>query len=509
VILLITFFASVLILRWFRGERYSFAFRDKLLVALIVTALVPLACITLYGRYYARERLMDNTAKRLKEETSSVVLNVAEPQQGRQNEVDFPITQSTAEQIAADLGTDFNLYVDGELKVSSQPELYEAGILDRRMSGSAYEHIVLGGKRFHLQTESIGAYQYAVGYRPVQDNAGAIIGVVSVPTVYRQDELEEENSRRNAFLFGIFILVLLSILIIATTFANRIAAPIHRLTEATKKVSQGDLDVNLRVPTADGEIGELVRSFGAMTRDLKRNREHLVRYERELAWKEMARQVAHEIKNPLTPMKLSLQHLRQTYKDKVPHFGRVLDDVSKTIIEQIETLSHIASEFSHFGRMPRAHLETCNVNAILSESVHLFDQGANVEFTLNLDPNLRPLMADHEELRRAFINVIRNGIQAMENRGRMVITSRGDAGRIVITIRDSGAGIPEEIKEKLFQPNFSTKTDGMGLGLAIVKKTVDDLKGSIAVESDSGEGTTVTITLPLSMTPVESTTGKS
>jgi nitrogen fixation/metabolism regulation signal transduction histidine kinase len=325
---------------------------------------------------------------------------------------------------------------------------------------------------------------------------GIIAGVVSVPTLYRQDELDEEVSRQNALIFGVYAFVLFAIVIIATTFANRIAAPIHRLTEATKKVSRGDLDVNVRVTTSDGEIGELIRAFERMTKDLKRSREELIRFERDLAWKEMAKQVAHEIKNPLTPMKLSLQHLRQTYKDKVPDLDRVFDEVSRTIIEQIDTLGRIASEFSHFARMPKPQLERCDVNNVLAESIHLFDQELNVRFEWNVEKRLPTVLADREELRRAFINIIRNSIQAMENGGRIVITTKQVDTDVVISIQDFGAGIPDELKERLFQPNFSTKTDGMGLGLAIVKKTIDDLNGTITINSEEGEGTTVTIRLP-------------
>jgi len=365
------------------------------------------------------------------------------------------------------------------------------------VNGSAYANVIVKGKRFHLETENIGLYQYAVGYAPLVDDNEKVVGIVSVPTLYRQDEIDKEVAKQNALIFGVYGLVLFAVLIIAATFANRIAAPIHRLTQATKRVSRGDLDVSVRVQKADGEIGELIQSFETMTKDLKHSRENLILYERELAWKEMAKQVAHEIKNPLTPMKLSLQHLRQTYKDKVSNFGQVFDEVSKTIIEQIETLSHIASEFSRFARMPKRELHPCDVNAVLSESIQLFGQEGRVRFKLDMQDGLPEIMADREELRRAFINVIRNGIQAMDESGKMDIKTKKRSNDLVVTIRDFGVGMSEDTKRKLFQPNFSTKTEGMGLGLAIVKRTVDDLGGSISIDSISGQGTTVTIVLPI------------
>jgi nitrogen fixation/metabolism regulation signal transduction histidine kinase len=206
----------------------------------------------------------------------------------------------------------------------------------------------------------------------------------------------------------------------------------------------------------------------------------------------MAKQVAHEIKNPLTPMKLSMQHLRQTYKDQALNFEQVFDEVSKTIIEQIDTLSRIAGEFARFARMPRPILESVDVNAVLGEAILLFEQDATVRFIMRLDENLPSVKADREELRRAFINIIRNGIQAMNNAGQMSIGTTADQ-----TIRDEGVGMSDEVQAKLFQPNFSTKTDGMGLGLAITKKSINDIGGSIAVESKEGMGTTVVIVLPI------------
>ncbi len=483
---------------WLGRRRYEFKFRDKLLIALLVTAIVPMIMIGTIGRMFARERLMESAAHRLEQETGTVGLSIIQQMEQGAQDAKTSLSPQIAEQIASDFGTDFNVYIGKELEVSSRPELYEAGILDRRMSGSAYANIIVERKRFFLQTETLGLYRYAVGYRPLVASSGNIIGVVSVPTLFRQDELDEEVSKQNALIFGVYAFVLFAILIIATTLANRIAAPIHKLTEATKRVSKGDLDVNLSSTTTDGEIGELIHAFESMTKDLKRSREELIKVEREVAWKEMAKQVAHEIKNPLTPMKLSLQHLRQTYKDKVPDLDRVFDEVSRTLIDQIDTLGRIASEFSHFARMPKPRFEECDVNVILVESTRLFEQEANIRFEMNPAGDLPPVMADREELRRAFINIIRNGIQAMASGGKLVITTVKEKSEVVVSIRDFGSGIPTEFKERLFQPNFSTKTDGMGLGLAIVKKTVDDLNGTIEIESETGKGTTVTIRIPVS-----------
>ncbi len=485
---------ALLLFQWARGKPYALTFRDKLLIALMVTAAVPVIIISNYTRVFARERLMENLSQRLNQETSAVEESLLHGniQDGSGIRDDASVV---AERLAAKMKADFNFYAGNTLRMSSRPELYETGILDRRLSGSAYASIFVKGERFHLETENIGLYRYAVGYRPLQDNAGKITGVISVPTLYRQEQIDEDAARTNAVLFGVSAIIFIAISLIATTFANRIASPIHKLTEATKRVSLGDLDVRVHA-RADGEIGELIRSFETMTKDLKRSRENLVQYERELAWKEMAKQVAHEIKNPLTPMKLALQHLRQTYRDKVENFDEVFEEVSQMVIRQVDALSRIASEFSSFARMPKARLEKCSVNDVLREAIYLFEQDERVRIETHLEQHLPPIMADREELRRAFINIIRNGIQAMNNEGRMIVTSAKLEHDIEVRIQDFGCGIRNEIKDKLFQPNFSTKTDGMGLGLAIVKKTIEDLNGGISIESKLDEGTTVILHIP-------------
>jgi two-component system, NtrC family, nitrogen regulation sensor histidine kinase NtrY len=480
-----------------RGQRYVLTFRDQLLGAMLLTALVPLGLLLVYSQYEVRNRVMESTARRLEAETAAIALDIAGIGEHADASSEFSLRPERVELIASNAGTDFNLYVDNELRISSRPELYAAGLLDTRINGSAFAAVTLSGRRFHMQTENIGLFRYVVGYRPVLDAAGGIIGIVSVPTLYRQDELERELYDRNAVLFGIYAVVLTLVLVMTTLLANRIAAPLQRLTALTRDVAAGDLQIAARLPRAEGEIGELVHAFENMTRDLRASRDNLVQAERELAWKEMARQVAHEIKNPLTPMRLSIQHLRQTYRDRVPDFGEILDQVTRTVIEQIDTLSRIASEFSSFARMPRRILEACDVREVVTAAVQLFEQDARVVFDVTTDADLPALTADREELRRAFINIIRNGVQAMNGRGRMVISVQRRTGMVRITFRDTGAGIPDELKSKLFQPNFSTKTDGMGLGLAIVKKTVDDLGGSVRIESEMGKGTTVSVDLPL------------
>ena len=282
---------------------------------------------------------------------------------------------------------------------------------------------------------------------------------------------------------------------------RQLGGSVDQASPISARVAAGDLDVTVtgdrRGAVLEGdEVQTLMQSFDSMTRDLKRGREELVRVEREMAWREMARQVAHEIKNPLTPMKLSIQHLRQTFRDRAPDFDRILEDVTRTIGEQIDALSRIASEFSRFARMPERQLTRCDMNEVVGEAIRLFAREEGVRFETDLAAGLPPVLADREELRRAFINVFRNSVQAMGGVGTIAVATSVAGGRVTATLRDTGPGIPDDIMPKLFTPNFSTKTDGMGLGLAMVKRMLDDIGGSIGLRSEHGMGVTVTITLP-------------
>jgi two-component system nitrogen regulation sensor histidine kinase NtrY len=496
VLLLMLWGGSLLLRAWLRGRKLRFSFRDRLLATMLSAALLPLAILLIYSQLDVRKRMMESMALRLDDQTAGIAQDIAGIGEHADASSELEVRPDRVELIASNAGTDFNLYVGTMLRISSRPELYTAGLLDSRISGSAYAEVVLGGKWFHVETEHIGLFRYAVGYRPVLDAAGGIIGVVSLPTLFRQDELERELVGRHAVLFGVYAVVLLAMLIITPVLAHRFASPVLQLTAIARDVGKGDLHISERLPRADGEIGELVQSFDTMTRELERSRDTLVQVERELAWKEMARQVAHEIKNPLTPMKLSVQHLRRAYLDHAQNFGEILEQVTQTVIGQIEALSRIASEFSTFARMPRRTLASCAPGDIVSEAVQLFRQDSRVEFDLKIDPALPMIQADREELRRGCINILRNGVQAMSGEGRMDIRVSRSLLGVQITFRDFGPGIPDEIKPKLFQPNFSTKTDGMGLGLAIVKKTVTDMGGKVSIDSAVGEGTTVTLDVP-------------
>jgi nitrogen fixation/metabolism regulation signal transduction histidine kinase len=257
--------------------------------------------------------------------------------------------------------------------------------------------------------------------------------------------------------------------------------------------SQNELIVYQR----DDEIGQLVKQYNKMVMELEASANKLAEQEREGAWREMAKQVAHEIKNPLTPMKLSIQHLQRAFES-----GRDVEELfkktSKLLIDQIESLSTMAGEFSGFAQMPSRAPEAFNVSEVLSDTLSLYELYDRIKFKRSISENVY-VLADKEQIKRVFTNLLKNALQAIpdEKDGEISIQLWSDESKVQIRVQDNGVGIQEELRKKAFIPNFSTKNSGMGLGLAISRKIVESSGGEIGFTSEVGAGTTFELWLPL------------
>ncbi len=289
---------------------------------------------------------------------------------------------------------------------------------------------------------------------------------------------------------GIILLaVILSIMI-----SQSITRPVLELVEASKKIAKGDFQINLTRQEQD-EIAVLYESFNQMAKQLDHGRKMMYQTQKLQAWSEIARKLIHEIKNPLTPIRLSAERLYRRYEENHPEFPVIVKDATGTIIEEVNILMNMLSEFSKFARLPEINLTQENINTILENCIDMYGNDA-ISFITNLDANLAPVMCDKALLRQAFLNIIQNSIEAKANE--ITITSMYDKEKQVVYIqfKDNGMGIPEENLSKVFEPTFSTKESGMGLGLAIVEKIIIDHKWNITCDS-KGEGTQFTITIPL------------
>jgi len=483
-------------------------FRNKVLNAFLTVGIVSMAAVGVVGVQVVtseNERLVE---RRLRDHLARVEETLA-----LEARADEPLWRAAArtdvDSLAAQVGLDLRLYEDGELVGTSRPRLVRDGLVDERLPGDVYHELYDESYRFAAADAAIGQFRYRVGYQALVDEQGRPRLVVGVPTLAQQEQMAEEQARTLAYLFGALLVLFVVVMLTAVILANALAQPIARLREGLEAVGEGRFAEALPVDTRD-EIGDLVRTFNEMRAQLAESRRKLAQQEREVAWREMARQVAHEIKNPLTPMKLSIQHLRRAFtqerdeQDDDSGFAAQFDRVTTTLIEQIESLVRIANEFSTFARLPTRVPEPLDLNEVIEEAVRLMEEDAAAGcIELDLHPEPLVVEADREELRRTYINLIKNALQALpdDREGHIrVTTARRDGAEGPMAesrVIDDGTGIPQAARDKIFEPNFSTKTSGTGLGLAIAQKTVDELGGAIDYETEEGEGTTFWVRLPL------------
>jgi signal transduction histidine kinase len=393
--------------------------------------------------------------------------------------------------------TDINLYdARGKLLVSSNDRIYEQDILGNLMNPYAYSDLNSGSSGF-IMDEDMGDLNYISAYYTLFDNDLNVMGYLNLPYFSNRKDLYREISYYAVTIINLFALVFALAAIISYIVAHRITEPLNLIRQQMGLVKIGLPNSPIEWQHND-EIGLLIKQYNKMILELEESTNKLAEGERQGAWREMAKQVAHEIKNPLTPMKLSLQHLQFAIQRNDPHLQ---DKVSKTIellIHQIDTLSTMAEEFSSFAKMPEARLEKVNVTGVLEKVVGLFSGEHNLSITFSPPSEPIEILADMGQLTRVFTNIMKNAIQAIpEDRpGRIKITCELKNTRVIIDFHDNGRGIPVELHNKIFSPNFSTKNSGMGLGLAMCKKMIEQFNGNISFYSTVDAGTVFSISLP-------------
>lgn len=435
-----------------------------------------------------------------------LVFNLKEVSNHLQNEVNTELKISDPDsrlqlinQISNIYKIEANLFgPDGQLLATSGPELYNEGVLASVLDHEAYKELIIKGTSQLIHSEWIRDLPYLSAYVPVLNEKRQVIAYLNLPYFTKQKELEKEISAYTVTLVNVYALLFLFAMVLAYIVSGRITKPLKLIREKIAITTLGNKNEMLEWKRND-EIGQLIRQYNKMVLELGESARKLSASEREGAWKEMARQVAHEIKNPLTPMKLNIQHLQRAWQDEHPGLPATFERVTKVLIEQIDSLSRLAGEFSSFAQMPQNEFKVCPVNKVLTSTVHLFEMSENVTFESSIPEADAMVYADEEQLARAFNNVIKNAIQAIpdDRSGRIDIGMTVDDDCVIITIADNGPGIPPEMQKKIFSPNFSTKSSGMGLGLAISKKIIETSGGSIGFTTVEGKGTTFTIELPV------------
>jgi nitrogen fixation/metabolism regulation signal transduction histidine kinase len=387
---------------------------------------------------------------------------------------------------------DVNIFMGPRLVATSERDLFASGLLPTRTPDEVYRAIVLQHLPSFVGEDQVGEFRYMVAATPVR--LAQREAILTVPQALRQAEIEREIDELDR---GVYLAAVVFVLLsagIGFYMAERLGDPVHRLTRATRRIARGDFDARILVRSSD-ELRRLVDAFNRMAAELKDQRTQLERTHRLEAWAEMARQVAHEIKNPLTPIQLSAEHLRRVNADRGEPLSPVLDACVESILGQVRLLRQIATEFSSFASSPTARPALTSLGALVQEIVEPYRTGLadRLDLRVQVPADLPDVRIDRTLVGRALANVVENALHAMPGSGTLTIVASREGEEVVLSVSDSGVGMDPEALARIFEPYFSTKAIGTGLGLTIAKRNVELSGGRIDVRSERGRGTTVTM----------------
>lgn len=393
-----------------------------------------------------------------------------------------------------------NLYDrEGQLLQTSKEAFFDRKLVSARMNPLAYHMMEEKEEMLYVQTERIGSYAYQAAYAPLKNDQGLVMAYLCIPYDSNENRVaRQDNAELLGTLLNVYVLLLLIAGGVALTVANSVTRPLAAVAEKLRLVKLGRRNEPLDWKN-DDEIGTLISRYNEMIGQLEENSAQLARTQKELAWREMAKQVAHEIKNPLTPMKLNLQLLERAFQGDPEQGKAMFRRVSASLIEQIDNLAHIASEFSNFAKMPQAQNERLHLNALVGSVCELFRDMQNADMQVTILQEDVFVWVDKNQLMRVLNNLIKNAEQAIPDTRRGLIEvslSRSD-NSVHLAVKDNGSGISADMIDKVFLPNFTTKSSGMGLGLAMSKSIVEAADGRIWFETETGVGTTFYLDFPL------------
>lgn len=479
-------------------ERIQFSF------IMFVMILLILLCVV--SGFYSSIRFEENSRQQMSQSLSSVVRELETGLAELNDEygvIDNDQIDNCLQKCSNIFMLDVHLYsTDGQLIATSRRELFDMGVAAPQMNAEVLA--ALGSRHVpeYIAEESIGRLSYYSCYASISDEHGRTVGYVNLPFFMGADALHDQVlamvvAVTNSYLFFVILAIGFAIIL-----SRRIVSPLMSISEGLKNIGLGKNNVKINYSGTDDEIGLLVSEYNRMLDELALSAEKLAVSERDMTWREMAKQIAHEIKNPLTPMKLSVQYLQKAWDEHRAEYGTYLSRVSTTLIEQIDQLTVIASEFSSMAKMPVGQPENIDVVDRLRNAVALFERvdGCRISLAGADEVGRAVVFANGEQLTSVFNNLIKNAIQSAQGREVTIgvdVSIVDEGNRVLVSVRDNGRGIAPEVREKIFKPNFTTKSTGMGLGLAIVKAIVVGLNGRVWFESEVGVGSCFYVELPL------------
>lgn len=490
------------------SEYFQFSIRSQIHSTIIMVSLLSFVIIAIATILFFVKRYDRNNQDKLSRAIQIMVNEVQNQLAGRSSFNNGVLLFETGanqevEQLMQEIseihGTDVNLYdTSGTLRVSSNPLIYNKGVLSEKMNPVAFHNLNdLKAVQF-VAEEQMGKVDYVSVYSPVRDDDGNAYAYLNIPSYTTQGELKQEISNFLVTVINLNAFIFLVAGAIALFITNRITHSFTLIGQKMRDINLQKINQEIEWKRKD-EIGELVNEYNKMVHKLDESAEILAKSEREGAWRQMAKQVAHEIKNPLTPMKLSIQYLQKAIDNNSPQVKEMTASVARTLVEQIDHLSKIASDFSQFANIGNQKNEVFDLHEVLYSLASLYDPMENLNFSWEPVHQTVMVFADKTQLNRLFTNLMQNAIEAPENQQERIIEVKEyiDGENVVVTIRDNGGGIPPQTRDKIFMPNFTTKSSGTGLGLAMSKSIAEQSRGDIWFETVDGEGTTFFVKLPL------------
>ncbi len=478
-------------------SEFRTSFSRKLFVLFVLATAVPVLVLALTIRTYVAGQLRGDIEAEATR-TAQVARRVIEETLATQRDEETSATALSDDAmvwISRIIDQDVNIFAGTELAATSERDLFASGVLPTRVPERVYRGLVLDRLPSVVAEDQIGRLRYLMAAVPIR--ARDVDAILTVPLTLRQREIEREvNELERGVQLGAVVFLLLGAAA-GYWMANRIGDPVLRLTRASKRIASGELSVRVFVRTAD-ELQRLVESFNTMAHELEQQRVQLERTNRLEAWAEMARQVAHDIKNPLTPIQLATEHLRRVNHDRGEPLSPVLNQCVDTILAQVKLLRRISSDFANFASSPAPTFESTDVGALVREILGGYQLGLDpgISMTSTLPDALPILSLDRMLVGRAVTNVIENALHAVASGGTVSVDVHSDGTDVTIQVTDSGPGLDEATSARAFEPYFSTKMSGTGLGLPIARRNIELHGGRVSISSREGEGTTVSMMLP-------------
>lgn len=478
----------------------NIGFQSRLQISMVAILLFSFFTIGLASLYYLYYLNDEKNKSVLTEKAHSVLIELEHKLQGidESSEDQSKYLESLLIKFSQVFFTDINLFdLNGKLLASSRPQLFDSELLSRRMEPNAFYNLGVMKSSIFMHTEQIGLQEFYSVYIPFRSVDNQTAAYLNLPYFAKQNELEEEISGFLVAYLNIYMFLVLLTLTLTILISNYLSKPLKILKEKIQKVRLETNNEKIEWNKKD-EIGALILEYNRMVEELAESAKELARSQRESAWREMAQQIAHEIKNPLTPMKLNIQYLEKAWNEDREGFDKKLHRITQNLTEQIDSLSDIASQFSSFASLDQINTEIIPIKSAIRSTIDLFSGHKHIHFETQFPEEEVFILVDRNQFIRILNNLVKNAIQSIDEKtsGEIKVELFTHYESVVIQITDNGCGIADAEKLHVFEPRFTTKSGGMGLGLALVKKMTENAHGSIRFESEENIGTSFILQFP-------------